>query len=46
VNIGVGGTNLGSKMVTEALKKYSGNSVNVNNVSNVDGTQKLMLLDL
>jgi len=39
VNIGVGGSNLGPQMVTEALKKYSDNSVNVHYVSNVDGTQ-------
>lgn len=39
VNIGVGGSNLGPKMVTEALKQYSDNSVNVHYVSNVDGTQ-------
>jgi glucose-6-phosphate isomerase len=39
VNIGVGGSNLGPQMVTEALKNYSDNSVNVHYVSNVDGTQ-------
>ncbi|MCJ8294592.1 MAG: glucose-6-phosphate isomerase [Colwellia sp.] len=39
VNIGVGGSNLGPQMVTEALKQYSDNSVNVHYVSNVDGTQ-------
>ncbi|MCP4324893.1 MAG: glucose-6-phosphate isomerase [Alteromonadales bacterium] len=39
VNIGVGGSNLGPQMVTEALKQYSGNSINVHYVSNVDGTQ-------
>lgn len=39
VNIGVGGSNLGPQMVTEALKPYSDNSVNVHYVSNVDGTQ-------
>jgi glucose-6-phosphate isomerase len=38
VNIGVGGSNLGPQMVTEALKQYSDNSVNVHYVSNVDGT--------
>ncbi|NRA62377.1 MAG: glucose-6-phosphate isomerase [Psychrobium sp.] len=37
VNIGVGGSNLGPQMVTEALKHYSDNSVNVHYVSNVDG---------
>ena len=39
VNIGVGGSNLGPQMVTEALKRYSDNCVNVHYVSNVDGTQ-------
>ena len=39
VNIGVGGSNIGPQMVTEALKQYSDNSVNVHYVSNVDGTQ-------
>ena len=39
VNIGVGGSNLGPQMVTEALKHYSDNSVSVHYVSNVDGAQ-------
>lgn len=39
VNIGVGGSNLGPQMVTEALKRYSDNSVAVHYVSNVDGAQ-------
>ncbi len=39
VSIGVGGSNLGPQMVTEALKPYSDNSINVHYVSNVDGTQ-------
>ncbi len=39
VNIGVGGSNLGPQMVTEALNHYSDNKVNVHYVSNVDGTQ-------
>ena len=39
VNIGVGGSNLGPQMVTEALKHYSDHSVQVHYVSNVDGTQ-------
>ncbi|WP_159820370.1 glucose-6-phosphate isomerase [Colwellia sp. 20A7] len=39
VNIGVGGSNLGPQMVTEALRQYSDNSINVHYVSNVDGTQ-------
>ncbi|WDE05901.1 glucose-6-phosphate isomerase [Thalassomonas viridans] len=39
VNIGVGGSNLGPQTVTEALKQYSDNSLNVHYVSNVDGAQ-------
>ncbi|NRA69774.1 MAG: glucose-6-phosphate isomerase [Gammaproteobacteria bacterium] len=39
VNIGVGGSNLGPQMVTEALKHYSDDSVRVHYVSNVDGAQ-------
>ena len=39
VNIGVGGSNLGPQMVTEALKQFSDNSLSVHYVSNVDGTQ-------
>lgn len=39
VNIGVGGSNLGPQMVTEALQQYSDNRVKVHYVSNVDGTQ-------
>ena len=37
VNIGIGGSDLGPFMVTEALKSYGGN-LNVHFVSNVDGT--------
>jgi glucose-6-phosphate isomerase len=44
VNIGVGGSNLGPQMVTEALKQYSDNSLNVHYVSNVDGTQIASIL--
>ncbi|MFK5892493.1 MAG: glucose-6-phosphate isomerase [Pseudomonadota bacterium] len=39
VSIGIGGSNLGPQMVTEALKPYSDNSLNVHYVSNIDGTQ-------
>ncbi|HWZ23004.1 MAG TPA: glucose-6-phosphate isomerase [Cytophagaceae bacterium] len=38
VNIGIGGSDLGPYMVTEALKPYSKNGPNVHFVSNVDGT--------
>ena len=44
VNIGVGGSNLGPQMVTEALKHYSDNSVNMHYVSNVDGAQIVEIL--
>ena len=38
VNIGIGGSDLGPYMVTEALKPYATGKVNVHFVSNVDGT--------
>jgi glucose-6-phosphate isomerase len=38
VNIGIGGSDLGPYMVTEALKPYSKKGPNVHFVSNVDGT--------
>lgn len=37
VNVGVGGSDLGPKMVTEALKSFATHDVNVHFVSNVDG---------
>ncbi len=39
VNIGIGGSDLGPVMVTEALKPYIKKNINVHFVSNVDGTQ-------
>lgn len=39
VSIGIGGSNLGPLMVTEALKAYSDNSLKMHYVSNVDGVQ-------
>lgn len=39
VNIGVGGSNLGPQMVTEALKSLSDGNISTHYVSNVDGTQ-------
>lgn len=39
VAIGVGGSNLGPQMVTEALSAYSDGNLNVHYVSNVDGVQ-------
>ncbi|MDQ3395977.1 MAG: glucose-6-phosphate isomerase, partial [Bacteroidota bacterium] len=38
VNIGIGGSDLGPYMVTEALKPYKKPHINVHFVSNVDGT--------
>lgn len=38
VNIGIGGSDLGPVMVTEALKPYWVEGINVHFVSNVDGT--------
>ncbi|HBH22055.1 MAG TPA: glucose-6-phosphate isomerase [Cytophagales bacterium] len=38
VNIGIGGSDLGPLMVTEALKAYQKPHINVHFVSNVDGT--------
>jgi glucose-6-phosphate isomerase len=39
VNIGIGGSDLGPVMVTEALKPYARDGISVHFVSNVDGTQ-------
>ena len=39
VSIGVGGSNLGPQMVTEALTHHSDNAVKVHYISNVDGAQ-------
>ncbi len=38
VNIGIGGSDLGPVMVTEALKAYSNRDIQLHFVSNVDGT--------
>ncbi|MFN3488598.1 MAG: glucose-6-phosphate isomerase [Emticicia sp.] len=38
VNIGIGGSDLGPVMVTEALKPYKKKNINIHFVSNVDGT--------
>ncbi len=38
VNIGIGGSDLGPLMVTEALKPYKPANINLHFVSNVDGT--------
>lgn len=39
VSIGVGGSNLGPQMATEALKSFADDTLNVHYVSNVDGVQ-------
>ena len=39
VSIGVGGSNLGPQMATEALKALADNTLNVHYVSNADGVQ-------
>ncbi|KZN31705.1 glucose-6-phosphate isomerase [Pseudoalteromonas luteoviolacea CPMOR-2] len=44
VAIGVGGSNLGPQMVTEALSAYADNTLNVHYVSNVDGVQLAQVL--
>ncbi|MCK5073464.1 MAG: glucose-6-phosphate isomerase [Bacteriovoracaceae bacterium] len=38
INIGIGGSDLGPVMVTEALKYYSDRNIDVSFVSNIDGT--------
>ncbi len=45
VSIGVGGSNLGPEMATNALKAYSTTGLNVHYVSNVDGNQIADVLD-
>jgi glucose-6-phosphate isomerase len=44
VNIGIGGSDLGPKMVTAALKPYKHERLNVHFVSNVDGTDMVETL--
>lgn len=44
VNIGIGGSDLGPVMVTEALKPYASPRLRPHFVSNVDGTQLLEVL--
>ena len=39
VSIGIGGSNLGPVMVTEALKPYSADHISSHFISNIDGTQ-------
>lgn len=44
VNIGIGGSDLGPVMVTEALKPYKKNNITSHFVSNVDGTHMVETL--
>ncbi|MEX0299100.1 MAG: glucose-6-phosphate isomerase, partial [Kordiimonas sp.] len=44
VNIGIGGSNLGPQMVTEALSKYSDDKLRLHYVSNVDRMQIAQVL--
>ncbi|HWV16315.1 MAG TPA: glucose-6-phosphate isomerase [Cellvibrio sp.] len=44
VSIGIGGSNLGPLMVTEALQAYSDKRINMHYVSNVDGVQIAQVL--
>jgi glucose-6-phosphate isomerase len=44
VNIGIGGSDLGPKMVTEALKPYGKSGLRVHYVSNVDSTDMVETL--
>lgn len=46
VNIGIGGSDLGPVMVTEALKFYASDKLNVHFVSNVDGVHIYETLQL
>ncbi|KAG2129644.1 Glc-6-P isomerase [Suillus bovinus] len=45
VNIGIGGSDLGPVMVTEALKPYAKRDLTAHFVSNIDGTTSLRLSD-
>tara|TARA_R110002073_G_scaffold302015_2_gene469604 strand:- start:285 stop:1919 length:1635 start_codon:yes stop_codon:yes gene_type:complete len=44
VNIGIGGSDLGPVMVTEALKPYTSHHITPHFVSNIDGTQLCEIL--
>ncbi|WP_439883217.1 glucose-6-phosphate isomerase [Pontibacter sp. MBLB2868] len=44
VNIGIGGSHLGPQMVTETLKKYQQPDIEVDFISNVDGTDAAEVL--
>ncbi|HCH33882.1 MAG TPA: glucose-6-phosphate isomerase [Oceanospirillaceae bacterium] len=44
VNIGIGGSNLGPKMVTQALRSYADSTINVHFISNIDGVEVAEIL--
>jgi glucose-6-phosphate isomerase len=44
VNIGIGGSNLGPKMVTQALRSYANSTINVHFISNIDGVEVAEIL--
>ncbi|KAI8813032.1 Phosphoglucose isomerase, partial [Cladochytrium replicatum] len=46
VNIGIGGSDLGPVMVTEALKPYARKGIHVHFVSNIDGTHLAEVLKM
>ncbi|OLY84317.1 Glucose-6-phosphate isomerase [Smittium mucronatum] len=46
VNIGIGGSDLGPVMVTQALQKFSAPNLNVHFVSNIDGTHMAETLNV
>ena len=46
VNIGIGGSDLGPVMVTEALKAYAKKDLTMHFVSNIDGTHLAKTLEL
>ncbi|KTF17876.1 glucose-6-phosphate isomerase [Pseudoalteromonas sp. H105] len=45
VSVGVGGSNLGPQMATEALKSFADDTLNVHYVSNADGVQIASVLE-
>ncbi len=45
VNIGIGGSDLGPKMATEALRKYWGKDIQCYFISNIDGTACVEVLN-
>lgn len=45
VNIGIGGSDLGPRMVCEALQFYKVNNLNVHFISNVDATESMLVFD-